>query len=56
LGDYAAMSQWYTRILQTNPQDVAALQNLWLAAKAQGKTELAELLKKQLDKLTSGQE
>ena len=56
LGDYAAMSQWYTRILQINPQDVAALQNLWLASKAQGKTELAEMLKKQLDKLTSGQE
>jgi len=56
LGDYAAMSQWYTRILQIYPQDVAALQNLWLASKAQGKIELAEILKKQLDQLTSGQE
>jgi len=56
LGDYAAMAQWYTRFLQVNPQDVAALQNLWLAARAQGKNELAEILKKQLDQLTSGQE
>jgi tetratricopeptide (TPR) repeat protein len=56
LGDYAAMAQWYTRLLQVNPQDVAALQNLWLAARAQGKNELAEILKKQLDQLTSGQE
>lgn len=56
LGDYAAMAQWYTRLLQVNPQDIAALQNLWLAARAQGKTELAEILKKQLDQLTSGQE
>jgi tetratricopeptide (TPR) repeat protein len=56
LGDYAAMSQWYTRILQIDPQDVAALQNLWLASRAQGKTELAEIIKKQLDQLTSGQE
>lgn len=56
LGDYAAMTQWYTRLLQLNTNDVAALQNLWLAAKAQGKTELAEIIKKQLDQLTSGQE
>lgn len=56
LGDYAAMAQWYTRLLQVNPQDIAALQNLWLAARAQGKNELAEILKKQLDQLTSGQE
>ncbi len=56
LGDYAAMAQWYTRLLQVNPQDVPALQNLWLAARAQGKNELAEILKKQLDQLTSGQE
>jgi len=56
LGDYTAMAQWYTRLLQVNPQDVAALQNLWLAARAQGKNELAEILKKQLDQLTSGQE
>jgi len=56
LGDYAAMAQWYTRLLQVDPQDVAALQNLWLAARAQGKLELAEILKKQLDQLTSGQE
>jgi len=56
LGDYAAMSQWYTRILQIDPNDVAALQNLWLASRAQGKTELAEIIKKQLDQLTGGQE
>lgn len=56
LGDYAAMTQWYTRLLQLDTNDVAALQNLWLAAKAQGKTELAEIIKKQLDQLTSGQE
>jgi tetratricopeptide (TPR) repeat protein len=56
LGDYAAMSQWYTRILQIYPQDAVALQNLWLATRAQGKTELAEIIKKQLDQLTSGQE
>jgi len=56
LGDYAAMAQWYTRLLQANPQDVAALQNLWLAARAQGKNDLAEILRKQLDQLTSGQE
>jgi tetratricopeptide (TPR) repeat protein len=56
LGDYAAMAQWYTRLLQIYPQDAAAMQNLWLAMRAQGKTELAELIKKQLDQLTSGQE
>jgi tetratricopeptide (TPR) repeat protein len=56
LGDYAAMSQWYRRILEIYPNDASALQNLWLASQAQGKTELADMIKKQLDKLTSGQE
>jgi hypothetical protein len=50
------MSQWYRRILEIYPNDTSALQNLWLASQAQGKTELAEMIKKQLDKLTSGQE
>ncbi len=56
LGDYAAMSQWYTRPLATHPNDVAALQNLLIATQALGKQEEAEYIKKHLDQLTSGQE
>jgi tetratricopeptide (TPR) repeat protein len=56
LGDYAAMSEWYTRLLQARPNDKPALQNLFIAVQALGKQDDAELIKKQLDQLTSGQE
>jgi tetratricopeptide (TPR) repeat protein len=56
LGDYAAMSDWYTRLLQIRPNDTSVLQNLLLAAQAQGRQDQAELIKKQLDQLTGGQE
>jgi tetratricopeptide (TPR) repeat protein len=56
LGDYAAMSQWFTRLLTARPNDVPALQNLLIATQALGKHEEAEYIKKHLDQLTSGQE
>jgi hypothetical protein len=56
LGDYAGMSQWYTRLIEIRPGDVPALQNLLLAAQALGKSDEAERIKKELDQLTSGQE
>jgi tetratricopeptide (TPR) repeat protein len=56
LGDYAGLSQWYARIIETRPGDISALQNLLLAAQALGKVDEAERIKKELDQLTSGQE
>jgi thioredoxin-like negative regulator of GroEL len=56
LGDYAGMSQWYSHILAAHPGDVAALQNLLIAAQALGNSEEVERIKKELDQLTSGQE
>ncbi|MGH7597317.1 MAG: tetratricopeptide repeat protein [bacterium] len=56
LGDYAGMSQWYTRIIEARPGDISALQNLLLAAQALGKLDEAERIKKELDQLASGQE
>ena len=56
LGDYAGMSQWYSQIIAAHPGDVAALQNLLIAAQALGNLEEVERLKKELDQLTSGQE
>jgi hypothetical protein len=56
LGDYTAMSQWYTRIIEAHPGDVSTLQNLLLAAQALGNLDEAERIKKELDQLMSGQE
>lgn len=56
LGDYAGMSQWFSRIVETRPGDISALQNMLLAAQALGKLDEAERIKKELDQLTSGQE
>jgi tetratricopeptide (TPR) repeat protein len=56
LGDYTAMAEWYTRVLQIHPNDLQALQNLLIATQGLGKLDHAEFLKKQLDKLTNAQE
>lgn len=56
LGDYTAMSLWYTRLVEAKPTDTAALQNLLIAAQALGKQDDAEYIKKQLGQLKSGQE
>ncbi|MDZ7343948.1 MAG: hypothetical protein ONA90_05480, partial [candidate division KSB1 bacterium] len=56
LEDYAAMLQWYTRLLQVNPNDLPALQNLLIAAQARGRFDYAELIKKKLEQITNNQE
>ena len=54
--DYAAMLQWYTRLLQVYPNDLTALQNLLIAAQARGRFDYAELIKKKLEQITNNQE
>lgn len=56
VGDYTAMSSWYTHLLQIHPNDISALQNLLIAAQALGKQDDAEFIKKQLNQLTGGHE
>lgn len=51
LGDYAAMAKWYGKLVQSQPGDVEALQNLLIAEQALGRNNEVEKLKSQLQQL-----
>lgn len=51
LGDYATMSKWYTRLVQSHPNDVEALQNLLIAEQALGRKNEVQKLQSQLQQL-----